>query len=107
MLIVLCFWHNNPETVSLSPDVCSDSFAIAATCLVLVEGHDSSDAESWKEEVGLGMERGDTRLSCAVGGMLGVLQTACPGVWELCSGCFYALFLFHWLLHVGCMCAET
>ncbi|RMC14160.1 hypothetical protein DUI87_09250 [Hirundo rustica rustica] len=25
VLIVLCFWHNIPKTVSLSPDVCSDS----------------------------------------------------------------------------------
>lgn len=33
--IVLCFWHNNPESVSLSPDVCSDSFVIAAACLVV------------------------------------------------------------------------
>lgn len=29
MLIVLCFWHNIPETVSLSPDVCSDSLVLA------------------------------------------------------------------------------
>lgn len=81
MSVVLCFWHKNPETVSLNPDVCSDNFVIAATCLVLVASHESSDAESW---VGLGAEKGDTRLSCAAGGMLSALQTTCPGVWELC-----------------------
>lgn len=29
VLIVLCFWHNILRTVSLSPDVCSDSSVLA------------------------------------------------------------------------------
>lgn len=42
-------------------------FVIAATCLVLVVNHDSSDAESWRG-VGLGAKEEDTKLSCPAGG---------------------------------------
>lgn len=45
LLPEILWFHNNLETVSLSPDVCSDSFVIAATRLDLVASRDA-----WKLE---------------------------------------------------------
>lgn len=75
-------------------------FAQTGSCSESNSGHDSSDGESWRGEVGLGTEREDTRLSCAAGGDAWRAANHLP-----CS--VRAAFLFHWLLHVGCMYAET
>lgn len=107
MSIMLCFWHNNLGTVSLSPDVCSDSCVMGTTCLVLVTSRDSSDAESWRGGVGLGTEVGTQGSVVLLEGCSGHCRPRCPRVQELRSGRFRALLLFHWLLRVSCMCAET
>lgn len=52
LLIVLCFWHNIPET---QPRCLLRQSSTCRNCLVLVS-HDCSDIESWRG-VDLGTER--------------------------------------------------
>lgn len=92
LLIVLCFWHNISETVSLSPDVCSDSFVLAGivwfSSSVMIAVIMKAERSRFRDR------KGDPRLCCAAGMMLSTWQPCFrqgPEVQQLCSGSFEAV----------------